>query len=257
MLLAVLAVALLAGGAWGISRALRPAPPAPFCTATDGGSTLTLTPEQARNVTTIAAVAARDGLPSHAVTVAVATALQESGLENLAYGDRDSLGLFQQRPSQGWGTPAQIQDPAYASAAFFGRLVQVSGWEDLPVTVAAQRVQRSALPEAYADWETSARLLARTLTGEVPGGFTCSGVAAADTATPLGPGADRELGTSSLSGTRGRRAGWTTASWVLARAGSARVDAVDFGGQRWTAASGRWTTVPGSRALDVHVLPAD
>ena len=84
------------------------------------------------------------------MTVALAAALQESNLLNLPYGDRDSLGLFQQRPSQGWGTAAQILDPAYAASAFYARLVDVPGWESLPVTQAAQLVQSSADPGAYA-----------------------------------------------------------------------------------------------------------
>ena len=94
------------------------------------------------------------------------TAAQESTLRNLDYGDRDSLGLFQQRPSMGWGTPAQVRDPAYAAAAFYGGpasptrnrgLLGVAGWESMPLTVAAQAVQRSAFPNAYARWEDDAR----------------------------------------------------------------------------------------------------
>ena len=82
--------------------------------------------------------------------------MQESTLKNLNYGDRDSLGLFQQRPSQGWGTPAQVTDPIYSTTIFLDRLLQVPGWETMPVTVAAQTVQRSAFPNAYAKWEALA-----------------------------------------------------------------------------------------------------
>ena len=81
---------------------------------------------------------------------ALAAAFQESGLHNLSHGDRDSLGLFQQRPSQGWGTPSQIMDPGYAAGAFYHRLAQVTGWQTTSVTDAAQQVQRSAAPDAYA-----------------------------------------------------------------------------------------------------------
>jgi hypothetical protein len=122
-----------------------------------------LSPSQVENATTIARVAVERGLPDHAVTVALATALQESGLENLNYGDRDSLGLFQQRPSQGWGTPAQVTDPRYAAGKFYDSLVQVPGWQWLPVTVAAQEVQRSAFPDAYAKWEGLATDLCKAL----------------------------------------------------------------------------------------------
>src|SRR3954451_16147892 len=125
----------------------------------------TLTPSKAANAATIAAVGRRNGLPDHAVTIALATALQESKLRNLTYGDRDSIGLFQQRPSQGWGTPLQLQDPVYAAQAFYGRLTKVRGWQTAEVTAAAQAVQRSGAPYAYADWESEARALARAFTG--------------------------------------------------------------------------------------------
>ncbi|MHC5905056.1 heavy metal transporter, partial [Streptomyces sp. S6] len=124
------------------------------CTArgTDG-TTATLDLDQASHAATIAAVAHARGLPERAVTIALATAIQESKLRNLTYGDRDSLGLFQQRPSQGWGTSAQILDPVHASGTFFDALVKVPDYLGLPVTVAAQRVQRSGYPEAYARHE--------------------------------------------------------------------------------------------------------
>ena len=108
-----------------------------------------------------------------AVTVALATAMQESGLRNLPGGDRDSAGLFQQRPSQGWGTYAQVTDPVHATTAFYAKLRTEPDWPTLSVTQAAQLVQRSAAPEAYARWEPVARSLARALTGEDPATFTC------------------------------------------------------------------------------------
>ncbi|MBN1174954.1 MAG: C40 family peptidase [Micromonosporaceae bacterium] len=98
-------------------------------------------------------VAAQRGLPVRAAVIAIATALQESTLRNLTYGDRDSLGLFQQRPSQGWGTPEQILDPVHASNSFYDHLVKVPHWDTIPLAQAAQAVQRSAFPSAYARWE--------------------------------------------------------------------------------------------------------
>src|ERR687889_2097930 len=91
--------------------------------------------------------------------------MQESTLNNINYWDRDSLGLFQQRPSQGWGTPAQVTDPVYATTIFIERLLEVPGWDSLPVTVAAQTVQRSAFPDAYAKWEGLAAALVAQLAG--------------------------------------------------------------------------------------------
>jgi murein DD-endopeptidase MepM/ murein hydrolase activator NlpD len=108
---------------------------------------------QVGNAAAITITGARLGVPGRGWVIAVATAMQESTLRNLAGGDRDSVGLFQQRPSQGWGTPAQLQDPAYASEKFFGKLVTIDGWQTMPLTEAAQAVQISAYPDAYAKWE--------------------------------------------------------------------------------------------------------
>jgi cell wall-associated NlpC family hydrolase len=105
------------------------------------------------------------GLPAPAAVIAIATAMQESGLRNLDYGDRDSVGLFQQRPSQGWGTPAQILDPVYAATAFYNALVKVPSWQSLPLTVAAQDVQHSGYPGAYAKWQDLATALVTQFTG--------------------------------------------------------------------------------------------
>ena len=125
----------------------------------------TLTDEQRQNAATIIQVAQQKGTPPRAWLVALATAMQESTLRNINYGDRDSLGLFQQRPSQGWGSPAQVLDPVYSTTTFLDRLAQVPGWERLPVTVAAQTVQRSAFPDAYAKWEGLAADLIGGLAG--------------------------------------------------------------------------------------------
>jgi murein DD-endopeptidase MepM/ murein hydrolase activator NlpD len=122
----------------------------------------------------IVAVGVRTGIPVRGHVIAVATALQESGLRNLGHlgdaNDHDSLGLFQQRPSQGWGTPAQILDPAYAASAFYRRLVTIAGWQTMPLTVAAQRVQRSAYPDAYAKWEGDATVLVGLASGSPASG---------------------------------------------------------------------------------------
>src|SRR3954452_5104823 len=123
---------------------------------TKAASAGSLSVEQVGNARTIWRVAQQLGAGDQGAVVGIATALQESALRNLSYGDRDSVGLFQQRASQGWGTPAQLQNPIYAAAAFYDRLVTVSGWQTAPVTAAAQAVQRSGAPEAYADWEPEA-----------------------------------------------------------------------------------------------------
>jgi hypothetical protein len=144
------------------------------CTATAGSTSARLDPEQAVNAGTITAVASRRGLPARAATIALATAMQESKLRNLDHGDRDSLGLFQQRPSQGWGSPEQIRDPAYAAGRFYDALVKIDGYRQLDITEAAQRVQRSGFPTAYAEHEPQARALASALMGHSPAAFSCA-----------------------------------------------------------------------------------
>ncbi len=143
------------------------------CEVQVDGHRVELTVEQAENAALITAISIRRGMPARAASIALATAYQESDLTNLETGDRDSLGLFQQRPSQGWGTPEQILDPAYATNAFYDALANVDGYESLEITVAAQEVQRSAFPGAYADHEVDARTLASALTGNSPHAFSC------------------------------------------------------------------------------------
>ena len=150
-----------------------------------------LSDEQRRNASTIVATARDMGAPARAWLVALATAMQESNLRNLNFGDRDSLGLFQQRPSQGWGSPAQVTDPVHATQEFVSHLLAIPGWETLPVTVAAQTVQRSAFPDAYAKWESLAAQLVTGLAGVVNPAASCApavlpgGVAAAAIAFAL------------------------------------------------------------------------
>lgn len=129
-----------------------------------GGSVTALNAEQEANARIIIAVGRELGLPDYGIVIALATAMQESSLRNINWGDRDSVGLFQQRPSTGWGTVEQIMDPAHAARLFYDGnpgftrgLRDIAGWESMPLTVAAQRVQISAYPNAYAKWETSAR----------------------------------------------------------------------------------------------------
>lgn len=163
--------ALLVTGAFVVSLIIESVTPS--CTAKIGTETYRIDREQAENARTIARVATDVGMSNHAVTVALAAAFQESELHNIAHGDRDSVGLFQQRPSQGWGDPKQLMSPQYAAAAFYRALARVDGWESMSVTAAAQNVQRSAAPDAYAQWEPEARVLARILTHEVPDQLVC------------------------------------------------------------------------------------
>ena len=271
----------LGGWAWwhGVIDAL---PVREHCTATAQGRVAELDPEQAGNAAVIAAVAVRRGLPGRAATIGIATAVQESKLTNLPGGDRDSIGLFQQRPSQGWGTPAQIRDPVYASNAFYDVLVKVEGYEDLPITKAAQTVQRSAFPSAYADHEPEARVLASALTGYSPAGLTCvlsdvgtlkAQAADAGGLTPRARAvvraAAREAGRTgvavpgdptavrfTLPAKGARTAGWALAQWAVARAGGLAVVSVETDGRRWerSRTDQGWTVTPGTAPAGTVVV---
>jgi hypothetical protein len=178
-LVAVFVLALLGAGGtaalvWWVDGSVGPVVLREMCSATVEGNTARITPEQAVNAATIAAVAEQRGLPARAVTIALAAALQESELYNLDYGDRDSLGLFQQRPSQGWGTAEQVMDPAYATNRFYDALLRIDGYRELEIAAAAQQVQRSAYPDAYSEHEPSARVLASALSGNSPAALSCS-----------------------------------------------------------------------------------
>ncbi len=143
------------------------------CEATVARQVIDLDPEQAAIAATIAGVGYRSGLPRGAVTVAFATALQESHLHNVDYGDRDSVGIFQQRPSEGWGTPSQLKDPVYAAARFFAALVKVPGYLHMPVYRAAQAVQHSADGTAYGQYEQVAGMLSSAFTGNAARAVWC------------------------------------------------------------------------------------
>lgn len=262
--IALLSVAGVGAWAWW-NGSVGPVPIREHCTATVAATTSTPTrvaeidPEQAGNAAIIAALARKRGLPARAASIGVATAIQESKLRNINYGDRDSLGLFQQRPSQGWGTRKQITDPVYATNAFYDVLAKVDGYETMEITKVAQKVQRSAFPDAYADHEPEARVIASALSGHSPVGFTCllrSSQAGAQNATAggltararaLATAADREAGRKNVEpvGTGGTtlrftvpsstadRDTWALAHWAVARAAGLDVTRVDVADQRW------------------------
>jgi hypothetical protein len=192
--------------------------------------------------------------------VALSAALQESKLENLTGGDRDSVGLFQQRPSQGWGTPEQLRDPRYSAGRFYGALLRVRGWEHMRVTEAAQAVQRSAYPEAYERWADESRVLAMALAGRVTGAVACTVIgepalrgAAAASALSEGllldwgaiPSADVLRLAMSVADSG---AGWRYAHWLVAHATDRGVARVRFAGLEWTASEGVWAPISTERS---------
>lgn len=153
----------------GVITATGASPSPSAAGATQPGGFGQWKPQQVQNATEIARVGMKAGVGAWGITVGLATAMQESQLQDIPGGDRDSVGIMQGRPSQGWGTSAQLLDTEFSAKSFFGvnpevpnpGLVDIPGWEKMPLTVAAQRVQRSGWPDAYAKWEVPARDLAQ------------------------------------------------------------------------------------------------
>ncbi|MGD9961041.1 hypothetical protein [Nocardioides sp.] len=172
-LIGVVGLGVITAGAVALWTGVGPLADPPGCTATVDGLEVSLSTEQAENAALIAAIGVRRGLPARAVSIALATAYQESKITNLETGDRDSVGIFQQRPSQGWGTVKEILNPYYSINTFYDALEQIDGYEDMRITEAAQEVQRSGFPEAYQDHAEDARAVASALTGYSPSAFTC------------------------------------------------------------------------------------
>lgn len=173
----VVAVVLAAVGGFALLRSRGNVPPSALeqrCVYTAAGNSVTLDLEQSHYASIIVGLAVKRGLPARAGSIAMATVYQESGVRNLDHGDRDSLGLFQQRPSQGWGTPAQVRDPYHATNAFYDALVKVPDWQTGDINDVAQEVQRSGHPEAYRKHEPNARVIASVLSGHSPEGIACT-----------------------------------------------------------------------------------
>lgn len=229
-----------------VKQALTPE----HCTArTKAGGEVDIAASQAEVATTIVAVAIKLGMPVRAVTVALATAEQESKMQNLDYGDRDSVGVFQQRPSQGWGPREKLLDPAYASAKFYLALAKVDGWEHMPIHVAAQKVQRSAYGPAYQQHETKAKVLATALTGRAgTNGFSCllRPEAKGTTAAKVSRRVRHDWGPRAVAGAPGGvvvrmsrtapgRHTLAMSYWLVARADTFGLKTVSRGGMQWRA----------------------
>ncbi|MEP7763436.1 hypothetical protein [Sanguibacter sp. 25GB23B1] len=242
------------------------------CSADLDGTSWSFSPVQADNAALITAVTVRRGMPARAATIGLATALQESKLVNIDYGDRDSVGLFQQRTSQGWGTIEQIMDPVYSTNAFYDGLDGIAGYTELPITEAAQAVQRSGFPDAYAQHENRSRAWASALTGHSTGAVTCTldrleGVDLDDeagtsasldtlrarvvrdfgdlpvTADPVDGSVVVEVGPLTPAPEQQARVSWAVAQWGVATARATAVDTVLVGDQVWTRETRAWTTV--------------
>jgi hypothetical protein len=242
ILLVVLVAGVVAVAGWlGVSHLVR-AVASEQCRVVAGGGAYDWAPDQASNSAAITAIAVQRGLPPRAASIAIATAMQESKVRNVRFGDRDSLGLFQQRPSQGWGTAEQILDPEYSTNRFYDELVKVDGYADMEIAVAAQAVQRSADGGAYAQHAGKARATASVLSGQTHAGIGCA------LRDPEQPG-DAEAVAALLTKDFGLEGGvdgtalsvspgsedlaWAVGSWAVARATDTGVVQVTVGDQQW------------------------
>lgn len=247
LLIAVLVVL----GLYVAFRSVAPLLQGSDCTAAGGGQDIALNPGQAGIAATIAGVAQRDALPPRAVTVAYAAALQESKLQNLTYGDRDSVGVFQQRPSQGWGKRSELENPVYATSKFFGALARVPGYQRMPVYQAAQDVQHSADGFAYQQYESVAAHMTPAFTGQDPHAVWCwyspriGGTARVDAASQglaqaFGPGSANAMNDPRLIvQVANARRGWAVAAWLVSHAQQYQIANVRYAGYEWSAANGR------------------
>lgn len=262
-------VVLLAVGGYALYQRLRPHLHGSGCEVAASTGRMPLDLEQGANAATIAAVAFRKRLPERAVVIAYATAIQESHMRNLAGGDRDSVGMFQQRPSQGWGTPDKLRDPVVATSKFFDALVNVKGYLDRDLHIAAQEVQRSADGEAYAQHEDEGELLAAAFTGREPGTARCWYPPDKATASrrpeairemrrafgsglqvggpgPLAAGAASDPDSWNSVKPGSTREGWAVAMWTVTHAQVYGLTEVRYAGKHWQADAGHdgWTPDP-------------
>lgn len=217
------------------------------CRSTAMDQSVSFRPDQMHHASTIVLLGVKRGLPARAGTIGVATAIQESKLRNLSYGDRDSVGLFQQRPSQGWGTVEDLQDPVYATTAFYDALLKVDGWQSMVITEIAQEVQRSGFPEAYADHEQEGRIIASAMSGHSPEGFACrlDGPTAAGRPDRVVAALAEQTGQTGVADGQvvtvkatDERHGWAVGAWAVGQAKARNVVAVQVGDRRWTRGGG-------------------
>ena len=237
------------------------------CTAGTGSAAVALDPQQAQIAATIAGVAHQREMPSRALTVAYATAMQETHLHDPDYGDLDSVGVFQQRPSEGWGPASKLIDPVYASTRFFRALAQVPGYQQMPVYKAAQAVQHSADGFAYQQYQGLAAQLTTAFTG-APRAVWCwpAGHTGKAQLTPARRAIVKAFGPlpASRSATGGdapsllvqapqSSLGWSVAAWLVTHAGKYRLHDVRYAGFRWPAPAGRtgWVKDAGAPAGSV------
>jgi len=244
------------------------------CESDGSGQVIMLDTGQAAIAATIAGVAHSRRLPAGAVTIAYATAWQESHLQNLPDGDLDSVGVFQQRPSQGWGSASELRNPVYATGKFFAALVKVPDYLRIPVAQAAQDVQHSADGSAYMNYEQQAAGMSGPFTGGAPHAVWCWYPQDSSTAPQITPLRDELVrtfgqlavqqgaGGSAASSApaadvrvRYRAAGWAVASWLVTHATAYGISNVRYAGYQWNETAGNrgWTPDPSAPSGSVEL----
>jgi hypothetical protein len=243
LVVVVVVVAALAFGARTLWRAAQSVVRPPGC---DFGS-YSLQLDQAQVASVIVGVVLKRELPERAAVLTIGAALQESKLRNIppGQGDRDSVGILQQRPSQGWGTADQIADVHYAAGKFLDAVVRVPNWQEDSLATVVQTVQFSADGSAYARHEAQAQAIADALYGDIPAGVTCRLDKPERSASPaaVANGLSRDLPVAKPT-VAGRTvtvpdAGWASAAWLVCNADRLGLDSVRHAGKRWTY-SGGW-----------------
>jgi hypothetical protein len=223
------------------------------CSAASPHQSVLLDTQQAGIAATIAGVAHQQSMPRAAVTIAYATAMQESKLHDLTYGDQDSVGVFQQRPSQGWGPARKLENPIYATTKFFRALKAVHGYQTMPVYQAAQAVQRSADGSAYIQYERMAAEMTSAFTGQRSHAVYCWSLGPSprhpdvDAITEglgstFGPATARMARTGTahtmLVPIGGTKLGWEVAAWMVTHSSKYGIHQVWFDGYQWRTAAG-------------------
>jgi hypothetical protein len=245
LIAALVALTVLAAAAFGLYALWRAAQShsiAEECVVGD----YAVEPGQASVAASMVGVVINRDLPERAAVLALAAGLQESRLTNLppGDGDRDSVGVLQQRPSQGWGTAAQLSDIHYATGKFLDALVKVDGWQTMPLADAIQKVQISVDGSYYARHEGEAQALSDALTGKTPGGISCTFQARAQ-AAPVATVATALVKDLPVNAPRAVEstvnvpdASWATAAWFVANADRFGIESVAYSGREWTRAHG-------------------
>lgn len=267
----VVAVVGVVLGGWALLRTARSALAYDHCTV----GSYEIDPDQAATASTMvgAVTSYQPALPERAAVLVLAAGLQESKLRNLAPGDgdRDSVGVLQQRPSQDWGKidggpnsiadrTKRLSDVFFATTTFLDHLVRVPKWQTISLAEAVQAVQISADGSAYAQHEPEAKALADALQGHQPAAITCTFgkptkvAAPATVATQLSTDLPVNRPTTSATSIQVRGAGWQTAAWLVANADRLGIEDVAFDGKRWTRSDGWKSDTTGSAGAVVATM---